>query len=389
MKIGILTLPLHTNYGGILQAYALQKYLQKFGHEVCVLNRIPCPSFRVLIRRIGSLIKTAFKRFLLGKHEYVIVNPMSIYYHTMWQGYDVLPFVKEKINLTRPIRSTYALKRIVNKYKLDCCIVGSDQVWRLAYCPFIPDYFLKGIGERSKQLKKIVYAASFGTTTWDYSEDLTKECKKLVQEFNAISVREDYAVEMCKNHLNVNVEHLIDPTMLLHKEDYITLFMEQNKTNPYFNVMSYVLDECDDISRILNKLSGDGLSLYSISTHVLYTHNNPRAFQPSVEQWLKGLYNAEFVVTDSFHACVFSILFEKPFVVFANKTRGISRIKSLLTRFDLCDRLIFSYDDFVMRENELKAAFDYKSVYDKLDNFRRKSMSFFENAGVCNSFFKF
>ena len=100
MKIAILTQPLHTNYGGILQAYALQTFLEDQGHEVIVVNRDYNfkMSPKLFLRRLGSVAKCIIRSVIFNQKEYCVMNPFSPYYHTKWTGYNVLPFVKKHIN---------------------------------------------------------------------------------------------------------------------------------------------------------------------------------------------------------------------------------------------------------------------------------------------------
>ena len=172
----------------------------------------------------------------------------------------------------------------------------------------------------------------------------TANCKNLVKKFDAVSVREDSGVDLCKRYLDIDSEHLLDPTMLLKKEDYIRLFENSNTPASPGTLMCYILDETPEIELLINKIARErGLIPFRASSKV----ENNRAplverIQPSVEQWLRGFYDAKFIVTDSFHACVFSILFNKPFIAIGNKGRGLSRFISLLSRFSLEDRLLLN-----------------------------------------------
>ena len=95
--------------------------------------------------------------------------------------------------------------------------------------------------------------------------------------------------------------------------------------------------------------------------------------QPPVEQWLRGFYDAEFVVTDSFHACVFSILFHKPFIVVGNARRGMSRFKSLLSIFALGDRLVMDVTQFFHC-----SVIDWEQVDSLLAYERKRTCQFFD-----------
>lgn len=387
MKIAILTQPLHTNYGGILQAYALQTFLQNQGHEVVVVNREY--DFRLspklILLRIGSVLKTCLRLFVLRDREYYIMNPFSPFYRTKWSGYYILPFVKQYINHSAEIRSSKSLRKYFKKNKFDCYIVGSDQVWRPSYSPCIADFFLKEIPINEASIK-VAYAASFGTDKWEFTEDETKECSLLALRFDAVSVREKSGIKLCKEYLGVESSHLLDPTMLLDIDVYQRLFENAKVSKSTGDLLCYVLDKNDGIGSIVQSLVNDGYIPNYLSLSVELTDNNTRPYQKSVEEWLRGFYDAELVITDSFHACVFAIIFNKPFIAWNNVSRGNARFDSLLSQFDLQDRLIDSYSDFEARKRELLSPLDKEKITTILEFYRDKSYNFFNKIGLKISF---
>lgn len=331
MKIGIITLPLHTNYGGILQAYALQTVLERMGHEVEILeepHEYKRASPKRYIRRV--LKKCIGKRSVINYEGFM----------RKWQpkvAIDIDEFIK-----------TYIHRRIV-KYntmregEYDAFVVGSDQVWRPSYNQHLEQAFLN-FTENWKNVKRIAYAASFGVDNWEFTKEQTEECKRLVQKFDFVSVREDTAVNLCKEHLWIEATHVLDPTLLLSADDYQKL-IEGLKISDTPYVFSYLLDESEekkdileDISKRLNlpvrkiKLEKD-ISKIPMSKLKSFTY-------PSIQEWLASFAQADFVVTDSFHGTVFSIIFNKPFVVLPNKGRGMTRFMSLLKKIGLEERII-------------------------------------------------
>lgn len=137
--------------------------------------------------------------------------------------------------------------------------------------------------------------------------------------------------------------------------------------------MTYILDDSRKKQGIIDKIAQEkGLLPFRVGSKIEDIHTNIEdRIQPPLEEWIRGFYDANFIVTDSFHACVFSILFKKPFVVIGNEKRGVSRFKSLLKLFGLEDRLI---DEFCL-VNSLKPI-NYEDVSLKLDSFKKKSMHF-------------
>lgn len=251
--------------------------------------------------------------------------------------------------------NTYIHRRIVNFESLtegeyDAFIVGSDQVWRPSYNQHLEQAFLN-FTKNWKNVKRIAYAASFGVDNWEFTKKQTKECKRLVQKFDFVSVREDTAVNLCKEHLGIEATHVLDPTLLLSADDYQKL-IDGIKISDSSYVFSYLLDESEekidileDISKRLNlpvrkiKLEKD-ISKIPMSKLKSLTY-------PSIQEWLASFAQADFVVTDSFHGTVFSIIFNKPFVVLPNKGRGMSRMLSLLSDFNSKGRIILTEKDVV------------------------------------------
>lgn len=338
MKIGILTLPLHTNYGGILQAYALQTVLKRMGHEVVVFDtpkKLCLPIWKWPISYSKRVL-----RYILGKSSVIFYEQ---YYN---QTYPIISqhtqkFINEHIN-----RIEVQNLKDLNENDYDAIIVGSDQIWRPKYYKNIENAFLDFA--KKWKIKRIAYAASFGTDEWEFSVNQTKKCKELIKLFDVISVREDSAVNLCKMKFDIEAIHVLDPTMLLNADDYIRLFKEKNIPQSQGNLLCYILDGSEEKTNFINKVANEiGLKPFRTNSKVedimapLYER-----IQPPVEQWLRGFYDAEFVITDSFHACVFSVIFNKPFVVIGNKDRGMARFNSLLTLIAQQYRLVIDISNW-------------------------------------------
>lgn len=328
MKIAILSLVPHVNYGGILQSYALQTVLERMGHEVEVLSKpyvLKEPKWYDLPVLIG---KRVLKK-IIRKDSTPILSER--YYNKRY------PIISQN---TRLFVEKNIKKRYVEKFSdikecdYDVFIVGSDQVWRPRYftrmwnCP-IDFAFLSFT--RGWNVKRISYAASFGVDFWEYSKKETIEIKKLLKSFNAISVRELDGVRLLKG-FGMDVEHVLDPTLLLNKNDYMSFIENEPKSDG--NLLVYILDDSRD-----KKLFVEDMSRKS-NLKPFYVRAPKYEIQPKVETWLRGFYDAELVITDSFHACIFSIVFGKPFYVIGNLGRGLSRFNSLLIMLGLADLVV-------------------------------------------------
>lgn len=369
MKIGILTLPLHVNYGGILQAYALQTVLEKMGHEVQVLNlpqkkRIPCNPF-LYFKRIIKKILFRSKVPILYEREYnhEIVSIASQTY----------PFIEKHIK-QRIINSLDEIRE--NDY--EAIVVGSDQIWRMYY--FCGLWNIKEGDKaflsftRGWNIKRISYAASFGIDKFESKFVSLDKCKEAIDLFNTVSVRELSGVKICKEDFGVVAKVVLDPTMLLDESDYNAIIVntEQKK---YKYIFSYILDMNTDKNDTLNKFS-EYLKLPVVYGNVQVNDSSlplVERIQPSVESWLLGIKNADVVITDSFHATVFSILFKKKFFVINNEERGASRIVGILNTFNLESRFLKSVDKSVLSE------IDYSKVDVILNNQRIDSLDFLKS----------
>lgn len=340
MKIGIITLPLHANYGGILQAYALQTVLERMGHEVEVIDRNLDAKYPWW-RRMLILVKRLFYIY--------IFNDKQIELFVERRRREERPIIEQN---TRAFINKYIHVRKIKKYMeikekdYDAIVVGSDQVWR-------PKYFGEKIIQHAyldfaknwKNLIRISYAASFGVDTWEYDERQTAHCAELIKLFHAVGVREQEAVALCEKYLGRKAVQVLDPTMLLDAKDFPILDKKYNETTPFLATYLLNIDGIKNkiVSAIAQRLSLDIVNLnskYEVKDVPLQDR-----VQRSVEDWLYHIRNARFIVTDSFHAAVFSLIFNVPFVVLSNDKRGASRISTLLNITNQADREISLYEE--------------------------------------------
>lgn len=371
MRIGILTLPLHTNYGGILQAYALQTVLERMGHQVVVFdtpNKMPLPP-------LWKIPLTFAKRLFLksmGRIDRIFIEKYNNQIRPVIAK-EIQPFVDERIH--RKVLTNFS---ILEALEFDAIVVGSDQIWRSIY--FVPLWLWQKMEKaylsftKGWNIKRISYAASFGTDKWEYNEEQTLHSKEALQMFDAVSVREENGVKLCKQYFEVDAIHVLDPTMLLDANDYIKLFKQKLTPKSRGNLLNYVLDETDEIKNLIQKVASENKMIpFAVNNPYENDDTKPlnQRIKPSVETWLRGFYDADFVITDSFHACVFSIIFKKQFIVVGNKERGMSRFESLLKMFGLEGRLVDEKVDI----NTLKSI-DYNKVYCLYGQLKERSLHF-------------
>lgn len=369
MKLAILTLPLHTNYGGIIQAYALQTVLKNMGHEVSILNKevYNLPGLKKATVNLKRLIKNIL---LIGDEELFEEEKKRREYLLIRNN--IQQFIDSKLD---NLLNTIDYRKVPNNF--DAIVVGSDQVWNNKYFNPIKHAYLK-FAEKWN-IKRISFAASFGTADFSYTERQKNNCKKLAQKFDFISVREKSGVDICEKHLNVKATHVLDPTMLLSVSDYISIINSCKKEDEIIDgeLFAYVLDYSDKIESIICKVCE------KLNYQVYYASTDRRDVglekRKTVKMgtWLNYFYNAEMIIADSFHACVFSIIFKKPFFVILNNI-GNERIISLLNMFNLENRIIDNIHS--INDEALNGKIDWDKVNSVLRINKETSLSFLKNA---------
>lgn len=383
-KILIITQPLRTNYGGILQAYALQKVIRDLGFEVQTDNAffLKPRSLKTKLKDFGARLVYGY---LKGNNNY---KPL-IKKQLKRKDYEIvakntLPFIKKNIQTIDFFENRIKPKKS-NIDKFDIFICGSDQIWRRKYGD-VRRYFFDFLKNTNK--KRFSFSASFGTDNLDeYSEKEKRECQKLIKSFYAISVRESSAIKIIEEEFQQKALLTLDPTLLLNKEDYLDLIDTREKqpqieTTTKKKIFTYILDKSKEKEELVDILSRRlAMKVESIMPKKNWiTLNskeiNEEAVFPSVEKWLYEISTADFVLTDSFHAIVFAIIFNKQFLCIANKERGLTRFTSLLDLFDLSKRLIYSKKDLtgVLLHDIYKI--DYEQVNQKKEKLKESSLNY-------------
>ena len=355
-----------------MQAWALQTVLRRMGHDVVTFD--PCPYLSLPRTKMPFVYaKRAIKK-IYGQNVTIRREEKFNREHDL-KIQNLKPFIDANIQKTEFTKVTD-----IKEDDFDVLMAGSDQVWRpkynRSYGRTIENAFFD-FAQQWKHVKRIAYAASFGTDDWEFTNEQTTRCSELAKLFSAISVREQSGIALCKERLGVTATHVLDPTMLLDRKNYEELIAQCPDTHsPSGNLLCYILDETEQTTNIINHIAKEkGLTPFLANSKV--TDKNAdisEKIQPPVEQWLRNFKDAEFVVTDSFHACVFSIIFGKPFVVIGNKKRGISRYESLFAMLSMDVHPIFSVEDVISMTT------NYDEVYYQLDKQRNKSICYLEQS---------
>lgn len=352
MRIGIVTQPLGRNYGGILQNYALQQVLRRMGHEpfTVLITDDRLKDYRWIIQDARAMMAWVTGQ----KVEFVLPGEFNKE-HGSQKG--MKRFIKKNISCTRTY--TFFPVDVVRDYKLDVLIAGSDQIWRPKFNYNIEDQFLSF--SQSREVRKLAYAASFGTDQWEYSQPLEAKCTELARQFHGISVRERSGVELCNQHFGLEAEWVLDPTLLLKKEDYASFCRQKKCVKPY--VLAYFLDFNPDTEERIGRFA------QKKGCEVIYkTADSGIGKDDSIESWLSLIANAEAVLTDSYHGTIFSMLLQKEFWTIINVDRGASRFHSLSELLPIGSRIVDNPD--LITDTEL----DYGAISGLLDKKRQASL---------------
>lgn len=215
MKIALLTLPLYTNYGSVLQAFALKSYLERFGHDVWLIDnhRQEPPVGNLFLR---TVLRRAVESLFHHKEIFAELNDART------RGYkmaEIEKFIYRHLSpRTFPVYDEEDFIALRDE-GFDLFIVGSDQVWRPRYAKKITRYFFSFLEGTS--LRRISYAASFGTTACEYTPAEREQCARLITGFSGVSVRESSAIGQCRDYFGYDgARQVLDPTLLLTAEDY-------------------------------------------------------------------------------------------------------------------------------------------------------------------------
>lgn len=355
MKIGIVTQPLIGNFGGILQNFALQQILIRHGHQPITFDffhTIPWKDyFKILIKNFITFFSKGEKLSILSRHKY------------RKQGL-ADDFIAKYIYITSPIFK-YS-KSDLHKFHFDAIIAGSDQIWRPLYNTYLEDMYLKFTQQSS--VKKIAYAASFGVEYKEYSPELIDSCIHYARNLDAVSVRESSGIALCKDYFGIDAYKVLDPTLLLTAGDYSTILNLPTKKRED-SLVAYILDRSDEKNRIIKHITTN-LNIKRIDQ----IYENDSDYSPV--DWLSMFASSSYIITDSFHGTVFSIIFHIPFLSIVNSERGADRFTSLLTPLGLQSRLIDATKPFNFNPGDIKHKIDWHTVDEQLQTLREFSINF-------------
>lgn len=361
MKIDVITLHRVRNYGSSLQTLATQNFLKNMGCEVEIIDYYPerYSSFGLLKRLKNKSEKLAKNPILLLGAQVVI----SFSYIKKKIVFD--KFLSRYINLTP--KTYYSEHDLLgDNLQADAFCTGSDQVWNSHWNEGVDrPFYLSFVPENAY---KFSYAASIGNA--ELAEEEVQEVQPLLSQYKHITVRENTGVGIL-NNMCLEATQMLDPTLLFKAQDW-----NQYTSNRYTNkkyVVTYNLHHDKRIDEYAMKLAKEnGLEVYNISYNVHdIIRKGTLKWCPTVEEYLGLIRDAQYVVTDSFHATVFSIMFHTKFMVIYPE-QASSRIRSILELLSLQDR---GCEDMPTLELA-KKKIDFSNADNKLEEERQKSREY-------------
>ncbi|BAP55938.1 polysaccharide pyruvyl transferase [Thioploca ingrica] len=361
MKIALITNYHTTNYGAVLQAFATKKVLSQYG-EVKTINyfnphlgrKLDLIRFELSIQGIKMMVHD----ILRFKDRNKVVKKIK-------------KFIESNLNLSKLVTQHDIQNGAINYFDVYVC--GSDQIWNPEVISkngeLDPTYFLSFV---KKPAKKISYASSMGS--YRFRDFEKKQIKNFLKDFTTISVRESDSQEMLSQLLEREVFHVLDPTLLLSKEEWLeALKIDKNyRSQKKDYILVYVVQK----TPLLKKVVEFAVNQFGKKVVII-----DQAFKPFTKadfhirdagtiEFIELFSNASLVITDSFHGTCFSINFKKPFVAVCPAWHGGNRIESLLNLFNLKDRFINDEKDI----DKLSVDFDYEFLGNKLQEERAKSI---------------
>lgn len=363
-KVGILTFHRAENYGSILQAYALQKYLEEKmniknelidyvpqGQEEFYKLFVPVTSLRNLVGNFFKL--TIAKRFYIRRKSFQ-------------------NFIQNNLTISKK-RYVFSEKDEVIAETYSCIITGSDQIWNTECADFSWKYLLEDISN----VKKISYAASMGGGKIS-EPDRYKSC---LEEYTAISVREEYAKIVINQMFNGSkeAEISVDPTLLLDKEDYDKIISPRRIQHDYIFLYSVYHDE--ELLYAIKSIK----KIWGLPIITLISRNNSYrvlfygiklAKQEGPEDFLSYIKYAKFVITNSFHGSVFSMIYGKEFY-YLGDYRKDPRLKQLFAMTGM-EKSGVCYSELAQRAEQF-GTYGGIDLSKKIANIRKKSEEYLQS----------
>lgn len=355
MKVGIITFHCSLNYGSVLQAYALQTAVKSTGSTAMIIdfrssdfNQYKLLPFSHPKRMLRNVLR--FNRMTQRKKNFE-------------------SFQKERLKVTENHydSSSPSLSELPNSF--DAFICGSDQIWNLNCTHGVVEPFFLSFAE---ERRRIAYAPSLAHTSFEPQYFDKQKVAELLAKFDYLSVREEETVPLFQPLVDKRIEVVLDPTLLLNADAYASMANDRVIDGPYIFV--YLLRSCPELVESASEMArAAGRAVAYVSEKDLPISNSRNLFGIGPEEFISLIAHADAVLTNSFHATVFSVLFHRPFRVFATD-KSASRMRDLLGKLGMPGRCVASVDATPVDDE------DWDAVDRKLEELRKGSWDYLRRA---------
>lgn len=356
MNIAIITFHCSYNFGSALQVYALQRSIEKCGHEATIIDYRSRDFDNYKLIKIGRP-----KTMLRLLHDYDKNAKRKRSFETFWAKY--LHLTSKCLNYKKEAQ----LKSLSSQY--DCFVCGSDQIWNLDCTHGVVEpYFLSFAGDK----RRVAYAPSLAHTSFRPENFDEVKVAGLLSKFDYLSVREEETLPLFQPLVDKQIDVVLDPTLLLCALDYADMAESPVIEGEY--AFLYLLRDCPELIESVRRMASDsGTRFVYVSDKDLSIPNSINLFGIGPDEFVSLIAHAQFVLTNSFHATVFSVLFHKSFRVYATDKSG-SRMRDLLGNLGIGECCVScAYSEPIV-------PVDWSSVDSKLDCLRDHSWHYLRKA---------
>ena len=366
-----MTLNSAHNFGASLQTYAIQRTLENLGFDVNIIN------YRY--KKIDN-IYNPYRRTKRGPLDVkfylsrIKLHLLDRYKIRKYNNYE--KFMAKYFNLTPPYKTLNQLVDV--NWDYDFYICGSDQIWNSHITRGLqPAYFLDFLPKNSK---KIAYAASLGTDI--IHEHDIPIFKKYLHDIDCISIREKSSIDAIKKCTDKGIDVTVDPTLLLKKEDYDKLKIDPKFKNKDY-IFVYVIDRNEELYKIAEKISRDkNLPVVFSSPYLLpermFKKQMDAVWDMGPREFLGVIANAKYIITNSFHGNIFSIIYKKPFISAPHYITS-ARVLEFLSALNL-KQVLFTDSKKFTSIDDIKI--DYEDVENRIEDLKEESINFLKKSLV-------
>lgn len=376
--IGVCIRYFNKNYGGMLQAYATTKFLEKNNINYELIRYKKKKSIMLVFKSIPRL----FNKILINDKKEQLKKKIGLFFHSEFKKNDRIrsesfeKFISDNFKSLSPIY--YGYKELsINSSKYSCVLTGSDQLWSPAGLPsnFYNLNFCK------EGVKRVSYASSFGVSYIPWYQK--KRTTKFLEKMDYISVRENTGATIIKKLINKDVPVVLDPVMLLSKEEWDRYIPAKKIINDKY-IFAYFLGKNKKYRDEVIKFSKENNLKIVTLKHLDQFVKSDESFgdislyKIAPDDFLNLIRNADYIFTDSFHGSVFSIIYQKKFLTFNrydenSKVSKNSRISSLMKMLEIKRR----YNGDI---NSILEEIDYNKLNLLLQNEKEKSIFYLNKA---------